>query len=185
MGRGLWMAVGSSSALLAFACGGGEAAQTATTTVVETTVTTLPPATSAPTTPVSRATSTTRSTVRATTTSARPATTVATVAATTTTTRALTKAEATQALCREIEASVKLVTGGNTIGGGLRLTRAVSTYEGAADATVVSPARRMLSAALGGDLEASAAATQEAATACSRLGFPISVGVQCVTAPCP
>ena len=182
--RRIWLAMGGATALVTTACGGGGESSQAVTTVVETTVTTVAPTTAPPTT-AARATSTTRTTVR-TTTTARPATTVATVAATTTT-RALTKAEATQALCREIEASVKLVVGGNTIGGGLRLTRAVNTYGTAADATVVSPAKRMLSAALNGDLDASAAATQEAATACSRLGYPLNLPgpIQCITAPCP
>ena len=181
------MLLGVVATLAATACGGnsGESSQAATTTVVETTVTTVAP-TTAPSTTGARS-GTTRTTARATPTTARPATTVATVASTLapTTTRALTKAEATQALCRDIETAVRAVSGGNTIGGGLRLTSAVNTYGSVADATVVSPARRMLSTALAGDLDASAAATQEAATACSRLGFPISIGMQCVTAPCP
>jgi hypothetical protein len=108
-----------------------------------------------------------------------------TAAQTTTTTRPLTRSQATQALCRDIEAAVRLVVDGNTFGGGLRLTQAVGTYGSVADPTVVAPAQRMLSTALSGDLDGSEAATQEAAAACSRLGFPISVGYQCVTAPCP
>ena len=175
------LVVGSVVATACGGDGGGESAASTSTTVVETTVTTLATTTSGPTTTAARAVRTTRTTVRATTT-VRPATTVAPA---TTTAPALTRAAATQALCKDLEASVRLVSDGNTLAGGLRLTRAVNTYGDAADPAVTNPTRRVLSAALAGDLDSSAAAVQEAATACSRLGFPINIGVQCVTAPCP
>ncbi|MGI8984891.1 MAG: hypothetical protein ACR2HM_10220 [Acidimicrobiales bacterium] len=106
-----------------------------------------------------------------TTIAARPTTT----RPTTTTKAPLTRAAATKGLCADIDASVRLVAGGNTIGGGLRLLRAVNTYDDAADPAVVAPARRMLAAGLDGDLERAAVATEEAAAACRRLGFPISL----------
>jgi len=87
----------------------------------------------------------------------------------------LTRAAATKGLCADIDASVRLVAGGNTVGGGLRLLRAVNTYDDAADPAVVAPARRMLAAGLDGNLEAAAVATEAAAAACRRLGFPISL----------
>ena len=111
-----------------------------------------------------------------TTTTSRPTTTRPPPTSAPTTTRpALTRAAATKALCADIDASVRLVAGGNTIGGGLRLLRAVNTYDDDADPTVVAPARRMLAAGLDGDLEAAAVATEAAASACRRLGFPISI----------
>lgn len=90
-------------------------------------------------------------------------------------------------MCGDIEVAVRLVAGGNTLGGGLRLTRAVNTYGDVADPTVVAPARRMLSTALAGNLEASADAAVEAQAACGRLGFPITYPQQpqCITDPCP
>jgi len=99
----------------------------------------------------------------------------------------LTRAAATQALCADIQASVRLVADGSTIPRGLRLLRAVNSYGDAADPTVVAPARRMLAAGLNGDLDTSAAATLEAAAACQRLGSPIVLPgqVQCIQAPCP
>ena len=166
---------------------GDEAAspEATTTTVVTTTEVTQAPTSLAPTTTASRPTTSRAVAPRPTTATTAPATTAA--PATTTTRPALTRAAATQAMCGEIEASVRAVVGGNTIGGGLRLSRAVNTYGDAADPAVVSPARRMLSSALGGDLDASAAATEEAEAACRRLGFPITLPrqPQCVTTPCP
>jgi hypothetical protein len=157
-------------------------APTTTTTTVEVTTTTTAAkavTTTRPATTVARVT-TTRATVPA------PATTRATVATTTTTKAPLTKAAATQGLCGDIEAAVRLVVSGSTLAGGLRLVRGINTYGDVADASVVSPARRMASAGLNGDLDAAAVATQEAAAACARLGFPISFPiVQCVTTPCP
>ena len=157
----------------------------ATTTTIEAPTTTLPaPSTAAPRTTVARATTT----IRRVTTTRPPATTTVTVTVAPTTTRpALTRAAATQALCSDIETSVRQVVGGNVLGGGLRLVRALNTYGDVADPTVVAPARRMASAGVSGDLEASAAATQEAAGACNRLGFTVNLpgGMQCVTTPCP
>ena len=155
-------------------------AETATTIAASTTVAPVP-ATAAPATTLAPVTTTTR---RVTTT--RPATTTVTVAPATTR-PALTRAAATQGLCSEIEASVRQVASGNVLGGGLRLLRALNTYGDAADPAVVTPARRMASAGAGGDLDASAVATQEAAAACRRLGFAVNLpgGVQCVTFPCP
>ncbi|MGI8809837.1 MAG: hypothetical protein ACR2KK_18745 [Acidimicrobiales bacterium] len=163
---------------------------TVSTTTVETTTTTLLPVTSTgPTATVARPTTTRVTTPRATTApTTRPSTTSAPITSAPTTTRpALTRAAATQGLCADIEASVRLVVGGNTVGGGLRLLRAVNTYGDAADPSVVAPARRMLSAGLNGDLDASAVATQEAATACARLGYPVNLPgpIQCIQAPCP
>ena len=182
IGRFLFVALGVA---VGTACSGdgGDSAAVTSTTVVDTTVTTSAPTTIATTTTAARrAPATTRTTVR-TTTTARPA---ATTAPAPSTTRAvLTRAAATQSLCKELETSVRLVSGGNTVGGGLRLSRAIGTYGDAADPSVTAPARRVLSAALAGDIDSSAAAVHEAATACGRLGFPIVVGVQCVTTPCP
>jgi hypothetical protein len=129
---------------------------------------------SAQATPTTIGTTTTVLTV--TTTTARPTTTRPPPTSAPTTTRpALTRAAATKALCADIDASVRLVAGGSTIGGGLRLLRAVNTYGDDADPTVVAPARRMLAAGLNGDLEAAAVATEAAASACRRQGFPISI----------
>ncbi len=156
---------------------------TTTSTAIEApTTTVLAPTTAAPRTTVARVTTTTRRV----TTTRPPATT--TLPVTTTTTRpALTRAAATQALCSDIETAVRQVVGGNVLGGGLRLVRALNTYGDAADPSVVSPARRMASAGVNGDLETSAVATQEAAAACNRLGFTVTLpgGMQCVTTPCP
>jgi hypothetical protein len=156
----------------------------ATTTTIGAPTTTVP----APTTTVAARTTVAAvtTTTRRVTTTRPPATTVVTVAPTTTK-PALTRAAATQALCTEIETSVRQVADGSTLAGGLRLLRALSSYGDVADPTVVTPARRMASTGVNGDLEASAAATQEAAAACRRLGFPVTLpgGVQCVTAPCP
>lgn len=153
-----------------------------TTTIAPSTTIAAVSATTAPTTTVARATTTTRRV----TTTRPPATTTPTVAPATTR-PALTRAAATQGLCKEIEAAVRQVVGGNELGGGLRLLRALNTYGDAADPAVVSPARRMASTGVSGDFDASAAATQEAAAACRRLGFPVILpgGVQCVTTPCP
>ena len=175
--------VGTGVSVALIRSGDDEAAPPATTTTtVEVTTTTTPAkavTTIRPATTVSRVT-TTRVTAPATTT------TRATVAATTTTKAALTKAAATQGLCSDIEAAVRLVVAGSTIPGGLRLVRGINTYGDVADQAVVSPARRMASAGLNGDLNTAAVATQEAAAACARLGFPISFPiVQCVTTPCP
>ena len=164
---------------------GDESSLPGPTTTLESTTTVVQPApTTAPTTTLARATTTRVTSPTPTPTTARP---VVTVAPTTTTRAQLTRAAATRGLCSDIEASVRLVVDGNTIGGGLRLVRAVNTYETAADPAVVAPARRMLSAGLNGDLDASAAATLEAAAACRRAGFPVNLpgGVQCVQAPCP
>ena len=128
---------------------------------------------SAPATTTTMGTTTTVPAV--TTTTSRPTTTRPPPTSAPTTTRpVLTRAAATKALCADIDASVRLVAAGNTIGGGLRLLRAVNTYDDDADPTVVAPARRMLAAGLDGDLEAAAVATEVAASACRRLGFPIS-----------
>lgn len=156
------------------------------TSGVDTTVTTLAPTTNAPTTTTARGATTTRATTSRATATTRPAT-ATTVAAPTTTRPPLTRAAATQALCAEIETAVRQVSAGNTIGGGLRLTRAVNSYGDVADPAVVSPARRMLSTAVNGDLDASALAAREAAAACTRAGFAINLPgpVECVTAPCP
>jgi len=114
-----------------------------------------------------------------TTSTIEPTTTVAvrptTTRPTTTSKAPLTRAAATKGLCADIDASVRLVAGGNTIGGGLRLLRAVDTYDDDADPAVVAPARRMLAAGLDGDLGAAAVATEAAAAVCRRLGFPISL----------
>jgi hypothetical protein len=154
---------------------------TTTTTLVATTTTAVATTRVAPRTTVAQVTTTTR---RVTTT--RPPATTAVTVAPVTTKPVLTRAAATQALCREIETAVRQVVNGSTLAGGLRLLRALSTYGDTADPTVVTPARRMASAGVGGDLEASAAATQEAAAACRRLGFSVNLpgGVLCVTAPC-
>ena len=130
---------------------------------------------------MARVTTTTR---RVTTT--RPAVTTTVTVAPTTTRSALTGVAATQVLCKEIETAVRQVVDGSTLAGGLRLVRAINTYGDAADPAVVTPARRMASAGVNGDLEASAAATQEAAASCRRLGFTENPpgGMQCVTAPC-
>jgi hypothetical protein len=126
--------------------------------------------------PVSITTIGTTTVPAVTTTTSRPTTTRPPPTSAPTTTRpALTRAAATKALCADIDASVRLVAGGNTIGGGLRLLRAVNTYDDDADPTVVAPARRMLAAGLDGDLQAAATATEAAASACRRLGFPISI----------
>jgi hypothetical protein len=153
-----------------------------TTTVAATTTTARASTTAAPRTTVAPVTTTTRRV----TTTRPPATTTVTVAPTTTK-PALTRAAATQGLCSEIETSVRQVVDGSTLAGGLRLLRAINTYGDVADPTVVTPARRMASAGVNGDLDASAAATQEAAAACRRLGFTVNLpgGVQCITAPCP
>ena len=98
-----------------------------------------------------------------------------TALATTTSRPPLTRTAATKALCADIDASVRLVAGGNTVGGGLRLLRAVNSYGTQADPSVSGPARRMLAAGLDGDLDTAAVATQDAATACQRSGFPISI----------
>jgi hypothetical protein len=177
------LVIGSGIAAAVVWSGGETAAPApATSTTVPTSTTAAPAATtSAPPTTAARVTTTTR---RVTTT--RPPTPT-TVTAPTTTRPALSRAAATQGLCSEIETAVRQVVGGNTLGGGLRLLRAINTYGDAADPTVVTPARRMASAGVNGDLDASAAATQEAASACRRLGFPVNLpgGVQCVTTPCP
>jgi hypothetical protein len=178
------LVVGTGVSLALISSGDDDAAPpppTTTTTVEVTTTTTAAKAvtTTRPSTTVARV-ATTRATVAATTT------TKATVATTTTTKPPLTRAEATQGLCRDIEAAVRLVVDGRTIPGGLRLVSGINTYGDVADQSVVSPARRMASAGLKGDLNAAAVATQEAAAACARLGFPISFPiVQCVTTPCP
>jgi hypothetical protein len=182
--RPIRLVIGALAIVVLGACGGGDdgdAAAATSTSVVETTVTTV-----APTTTTARAASTTRvTTSRATTTTRPPSAT--TVASATTTRPALSRAAATQALCAEIETAVRQVAGGNTIGGGLRLTRAVNSYGDTADPAVVSPARRMLSSAVNGDLDASAVATREASTACARAGSVVNLPgpVQCVTTPCP
>lgn len=155
-----------------------------TTTVGSPTTTAPPPTTAATPTTVARATTTTRRV----TTTRPPATTTVTVTVAPTTTRpALTRAAATQGLCSDIETAVRQVAGGNALGGGFRLVRAINTYGDAADPAVVAPARRMASTGVSGDLEASEAATLEAAGACNRLGFTVTLpgGVQCVTTPCP
>lgn len=178
------LVVGTGIATAVLRSGDDASGPPATTTTIAAPTTTVP----APTT-----TAVLRTTVAAVTTTTRrvtttrpPATPTVTVAPTTTK-PVLTRAEATKALCSEIETSVRQVVGGSTLAGGLRLLRAINTYGEAADPTVVTPARRMASAGVSGDLEASAAATQEAAAACRRLGFPVNLPgeVQCVTAPCP
>jgi hypothetical protein len=95
--------------------------------------------------------------------------------------------EATRALCQGIDAAAVAVSDGRLAAGGLRLSGAVSTYGADADPAVAGPARRMLSSALGGDLETSAAAAEEARDACARHGTTVRLpgGVQCVTTPCP
>jgi len=150
--------------------------------------TTAAPTTAAPTTTAVARPTTTRTTAprAGTTTRLAPATTAAPAPAPTTTRPTFTRAEATRALCQEIGASVQAVAGGSTLGGGLKLLRAVNTYGDAADPTVVSPARAMLSAGLRGDLDAGAAATQQAAGACARLGYPVQLPIiECLVAPCP
>jgi hypothetical protein len=176
--------VGTGVSVALIRSGDDEAAPPATSTSSSTTVEVTTSTTAA------RAVTTTRpaTTVpRVTTTRVTaPVTTRATVAATTTTKAPLTKAAATQGLCRDIEAAVRLVVDGSTIPGGLRLVRGINTYGDVADQSVVSPARRMASAGLNGDIDAAAVATEEAATACARLGFPIRIPpVECVTTPCP
>ena len=99
---------------------------------------------------------------------------------------------ATRALCREIESAGRTVAEGRFVAGGLALSRAVNTYGEKADPTVVGPAKRMLAAGVNGDLDAGAAAVEDAGTACSRLGHPLNIptggggggGKQCVTTPC-
>ena len=177
------LVIGSGIAAAVVRSGGDTAAPASTTvTTVGVSTTTFSASTSAlpATTATTRRITTTRPPAATTT---RPAATVAP----TTTRPPLTRAAATQGLCAEIETAVRQVTGGNVLGGGLRLVRAINTYGAAADPAVVTPARLMASAGVNGDLETSAAATQEAAAACSRLGFPITLpgGVQCVTFPCP
>jgi len=104
--------------------------------------------------------------------------------------------EATKALCREIESAGRTVADGRFVAGGLVLSRAVNTYGEKADPTVVGPAKRMLAAGLDGDFDAGAAAVEDAASACSRLGYPLNLpvetgggfggggGKQCITTPC-
>ncbi len=77
--------------------------------------------------------------------------------------------------------------GSSSPAGGLRLSSAVNTYQATADPAVSGPARRMLSSAVAGDLEASGDAAQEASAACARRGTSVRLpgGVQCVTTPCP
>lgn len=173
---------------------GDDTASVGVTTTVAVVTTTMAPAASTTTTAVAGPTTTRTAAPRSTTTAApRAATTTTappptTVPPTTSTTRPpLTRAAATESLCKEIEASVRLVVGGNTTGGGLRLIKAVSAYGDIADPTVVVPARRMLSAALSGDLEGSAVAAREAESACNRLGIPIRLPYQpqCIVEPCP
>jgi hypothetical protein len=177
------LVVGTGTATAVVRSGDDASAPPATTTTMPAPTTTVPaPTTTAPPrTTVAAVTTTTRRV----TTTRPPATTTVTVAPTTTK-PALTRAAATQGLCREIETSVRQVVDGSTLAGGLRLLRALNTYGEVADPTVVTPARRMASAGVNGNLEASALATQEAAAACARLGFPVNLPVvQCVTAPCP
>ena len=83
------------------------------------------------------------------------------------------RSAATRALCSEMGASIQAVVAGRAIGGGLRLSRAVNNYGDEADPAVVQPVRRMLATALQGDLDASAAAADEATSACTRLGYPV------------
>lgn len=186
----LVMGTGVSTAVVRSGNETSSAAVVAATTVPE--ATTVPPSTTVtgPTT-TSRTTATT---TRVTTTrAASPVTTrvvptttgpVATVAPTTTK-PPLTAAAANQGLCKEIEASVRLVFDGNEIGGGLRLLRALTAYGDVADPSIVGPARRMASTGLAGDFEGSAAATREAGAACQRLGFSIILpGNQCLVPPC-
>ena len=119
-------------------------------------------------------------------TTARPATTTTAPRVTTTTRPALSRPEATRALCRELEAAVALVIQGQTLAGGGRLATAIGAYASAADPTVVDPARRMIAAGIQGDIEAGAIATEAAINACERLGYPIDLPIiVCVTAPCP
>ncbi len=95
--------------------------------------------------------------------------------------------DATTALCRSIDAAAAAVARGRLAAGGLRLSSAVNTYQATADPAVSGPARRMLSSAVAGDLEASGDAAQEASAACARRGTSVRLpgGVQCVTTPCP
>jgi hypothetical protein len=178
------LVVGTGIATALVRSGGDASAPPATTTTIPAPTTTVPaPTTTAPSrTTVAAVTTTTRRV----TTTRPPATTTVTVAPTTTK-PALTRAAATQGLCSEIETSVRQVVDGSTFAGGLRLVRALNTYGDTADPAVVVPARRMASTGLSGDLDASAAATQEAAAACRRLGYPVNLSgpVQCITAPCP
>jgi hypothetical protein len=177
------LVVGTGIATAVVRSGGDASAPAATSTTIEapTTTAAAPTTTAVPTT-VARATTTTRRV----TTTRPPATTTVTVAPTTTK-PALTRAAATRALCSEIETAVGQVVGGNALAGGLRLLRAINTYADAADPAVVAPARRMASAGAKGDLEASAAAAQEADAACQRAGAPVNLPgpVQCITFPCP
>ena len=179
------LVVGTGIATAFVRSGDDASAPAPATTTTEAAATTAPaPTTAASPTTVARVTTTTRRV----TTTRPPATTTVTVTVAPATTRpALTRAAATQGLCSDIETAVRQVVGGNTIGGGLRLLRAINTYGDAADPSVVSPARRMASAGVNGDLDASATATQEASAACGRLGFPVNLPgpVQCVTTPCP
>jgi len=178
------LVVGTGIATAVVRSGDDTSAPPAITTTIPAPTTTVPAPTT--TTPSRTTVAAVTTTTRRVTTTRPPATTTVTVA-TTTTKPALTRAAATQGLCSEIETSVRQVVDGSTLAGGLRLLRAINTYGDAADPTVVTPARRMASAGVNGDLDASAAATQEAAAACRRLGFPVNLpgGVQCVTAPCP
>jgi hypothetical protein len=177
------LVVGTGIATAVVRSGDDASAPAPPTTTTEAATTTAPvPTTAATPTTVARVTTTTRRV----TTTRPPATTTVTVAPATTR-PALTRAAATQGLCSDIETAVRQVVGGNTIGGGLRLLRAINTYGDAADPSVVAPARRMASAGVNGDFDASEAATQEAAAACGRLGFPVNLPgpVLCVTTPCP
>ena len=104
-----------------------------------------------------------------------------------TTKPALSRQEATKALCLGIDSAAKAVSEGRLAAGGLRLAGAVSSYGSTADRAVADPARRMLQSAVAGDLETSAEAAQEAQAACARAGTNVRLpgGVECVTTPCP
>lgn len=91
-----------------------------------------------------------------------------------TTVASASRADASRSLCRDIDAAIQSVVGGRVVAGGLRLSGAVNRYAETADPAIVAPARRILATALQGDLDASIAAADEANTACTRLGSPIS-----------
>lgn len=158
------------------------ASTTITTVDATTTTAAVVPTTTAPRTTLARVT-TTRPPAATTAPAPAPAATVAP----TTTRPALTRAAATQAMCRDIETSVRQVVGGNVVAGGLRLVSALASYGDVADPSVVAPARRAASAGASGDLDTSAVAIQQAAGACRALGYIVTLPgpVQCVTTPCP
>jgi len=124
----------------------------------------------------------------ATTTVTRPpATTISTTRPITTTTRPLSRAEATSRLCTAVAEADERIQRGNFLGGGLRLSGAITANEKAAEPAVVAAARSMLRAGVNGDPEAYVAARPVASAACARAGYPIQLSgpIQCVQAPCP